>query len=111
MGVPVGLMPVRYLGLMSSGLNERFVVVKKRLAFGYRCRGQVEFIRCRDAGIDTEATREIEQRTFEGDKQAAAKIGVVDVEQVVSLITRLGEFFGSIARKASRFPRRIALSA
>jgi hypothetical protein len=37
--------------------------------------------------INTEATREIEQRTFEGDKQAAGKIGVVDVEQVISLIT------------------------
>jgi hypothetical protein len=32
-------------------------------------------------------TREIEQRTFEGDKQAAVKIAVVDVQQVVSLIT------------------------
>jgi hypothetical protein len=29
--------------------------------------------------IDTEATREVEQRTFEGDKQAAVKIAVVDV--------------------------------
>jgi hypothetical protein len=29
--------------------------------------------------IDTEATREVEQRTFEGDKQAAVKIADVDV--------------------------------
>jgi hypothetical protein len=72
---------------MSSSFGEMFVVGKKRLAFGCQCRGKADCIRCLDTVIDTEAAREIELRTFEGDKQAAVTIAVVDVEQVVSLIT------------------------